>query len=154
MRHTQTLSWPRSRARRETGKMRGDPPKYTAKPYISLGLFNPPNPVRRKAGRKPRHAYPGANEARTTRIVTILRFPRPKRRWRYGQASEPMIPKVGTMIPMYISEEAGMNRTVLEKRIAVEVMVVKPGRNFEQALSEGCNEMTDHRRGGTTPPST
>ena len=37
-----------------------------------------------------------------------------------------MTPKVGTITPMRISEEAGMNRTVLEKRTAVEVIVVKP----------------------------
>jgi len=80
--------------------MQSSLPKYTAKPYISLGWFNPPNPVCRKMGRKPKHAYAGTNEARTTRIITILRFPKPKRRWRYGQVSEPAIPKVGTMIPM------------------------------------------------------
>lgn len=36
------------------------------------------------------------------------------------------MPKVGTMTPMRMREEAGINRTVLAKRTAVEVMVVKP----------------------------
>ena len=38
-----------------------------------------------------------------------------------------MIPKVGTMTPTMIREEAGMNKTVLAKRTAVEVIVTKPG---------------------------
>jgi hypothetical protein len=38
-----------------------------------------------------------------------------------------MIPKVGTMTPTRIREEAGMNKTVLAKRTAVEVIVTKPG---------------------------
>ena len=37
-----------------------------------------------------------------------------------------MMPKTGTITPMRTSEEAGMNKTVLEKRTAVEVIVVKP----------------------------
>lgn len=37
-----------------------------------------------------------------------------------------MMPKVGTMTPMRMREEAGINRTVLAKRTAVDVMVVKP----------------------------
>lgn len=82
--------------------------------------------MRWKIGRKPKHPYAGANEARTTSIMTILRFPKPRRRWRCGHASDPMMPKVGTITPIRTSEEAGMNRTVLEKRRAVEVMVVKP----------------------------
>ena len=47
-----------------------------------------------------------------------------------------MIPNVGTITPMRMSEEAGMNRTVLEKRIAVEVMVVNPG----VASVSGCSQ--------------
>ena len=71
--------------------------------------------------------------------------------------SEPTIPKVGTMIPTRMSEEAGMNRTVLENRTAVEVMVVKPesvGIRNKGTLSKRRQETTDRRRGGTTPPST
>ena len=41
-----------------------------------------------------------------------------------------MIPNVGTMTPIKMSEEAGMNRTVLAKRTAVEVMVVKPRMKY------------------------
>ena len=65
-----------------------------------------------------------------------------------------MIPKVGTITPMRIIEEAGMNKTVLEKRTAVEVIVVKPRMgDISSRLGED-NEITDHRRGGTKPPST
>jgi hypothetical protein len=38
-----------------------------------------------------------------------------------------VIPKIGTITPIRIREEAGMNKTVLAKRTAVEVIVVKPG---------------------------
>ena len=71
-----------------------------------------------------------------TRIITTLRFPRPRRCCRYGQASEPIIAKIGAIIPMNISEEAGINRTVLAKRTAVEVIVVKPGMGVVNGYSQ------------------
>jgi len=47
-------------------------------------------------------------------------------RWRVGNTSEPMIPKVGVMAPIRTRDEDSMCRVVFPNKTAVEVIVVKP----------------------------
>ena len=47
-----------------------------------------------------------------------------------GQASDPRIPEVGVRTPTRMRAEGDMCNVVLPKRIAVEVMVVKPVCNL------------------------
>jgi hypothetical protein len=66
--------------------------------------------------------------ARTTSVVRTRREDHPKRRARRGQRSEPRIPALGVRTPMRMRDVGGRWSVVLPKRMAVEVMVVKPAR--------------------------
>ena len=57
-----------------------------------------------------------------------LRLLQAKRRCNIGQAREPTIPDVGVNTPIRIRADGDMCKVVFPKRIAVDVMVVKPER--------------------------
>jgi len=61
-----------------------------------------------------------------TSNTSTWRFVHAKRRCKKGQASDPRIPEVGVRTPTRIRAEGDMCSVVFPKRIAVEVMVVKP----------------------------
>jgi hypothetical protein len=106
-------------------------PKNTASPNISPCVVNPPNrPLPLNAGRNPRQPYAGINDAIITSIISTLKFDHLYLRWKKGQTSEPMIPEVGVRTPTRISAEGCMCKVVFPKRIAVDVIVVKPGERM------------------------
>ena len=53
----------------------------------------------------------------------------PNLRCRIGQRREPRIPDVGVKMPMRMRAEGDICKVVFPKRIAVEVMVVKPRKH-------------------------
>jgi hypothetical protein len=65
-------------------------------------------------------------DAIITRMTITFRFDHPNFFCSFGQTREPTMPELGVNMPIRIRAEGCMLRVVLPKRIAVDVIVVKP----------------------------